>query len=273
MKEFDFSVENQLRERRDRVLAYEFVKVATGGGVSRITLNRPPLNVLNIAMMEELAAALDAAAQEPTGVLLLEAEGRAFSAGVDVADHKPEKVAEMVAVFDRIFHVLMGINKPVVAAVNGAALGGGCELVLACDLVIASEKAKFGQPEIAVGVFPPVAAYLLPRLIGYIPAMELLLSGEAIDAHRAYALGLVNKVVAADNFAAEVEGFLAKLVDKSPAVLGLTKKAVRTGFNKGFAEALAAIDRIYLEELMRTADAVEGLNAFLEKRKPVWQGK
>lgn len=254
-------------------MAYEFVKIASEGGVSRITLNRPPLNVLNIGMMQELAAALAAAAEEQTGVILLDAEGRAFSAGVDVADHKPEKVEEMVAVFDRIFHILGDINKPVVAAVNGAALGGGCELVLACDLVIASEKAKFGQPEIAVGVFPPVAAYLLPRLIGYIPAMELLLGGETIDANRAYALGLVNKVVPAENFAAEVESFLTKLVDKSPVVLALTKKAVRAGLNKDFVSALQAIDRIYLDELMRTADAVEGLNAFLEKRKPVWQGK
>lgn len=254
-------------------MTYELLKVAAQGGVSRITLNRPPLNVLNIAMMGELAAALQAAAEEPTSVILLEAEGRAFSAGVDVADHKPDRVAEMVAAFDRIFNVLGGINKPVVAAVNGAALGGGCEIVLACDLVVASEKAKFGQPEIAVGVFPPLAAYLLPRLVGYIPAMELLLGGETVDAARAYALGLVNKVVPAESFAAEVEAFLAKFVDKSPVVLALTKKAVRVGLNKDFGTALAAIDRIYLEELMSTADAVEGLNAFLEKRKPVWQGR
>ncbi|MGB9887186.1 MAG: enoyl-CoA hydratase/isomerase family protein [Moorellales bacterium] len=254
-------------------MAYECLRVASQNGISRITLDRPPLNVLNIGMMEELVRALEAAAKEETKVILIDAEGRAFSAGVDVADHKPDKVADMVAVFDRIFHTLDAINKPVIAAVNGAALGGGCELVLACDLVVASEKAKFGQPEIAVGVFPPVAAYLLPRLVGYMPAMELILSGETIDARRAYELGLVNKVVAADNFAAEVEGFLSKFTDKSSVVLALTKKAVRAGLNRDFRSGMEVIDRIYLEELMHTADAVEGLNAFLEKRKPVWQGR
>ncbi|MBC7348038.1 MAG: enoyl-CoA hydratase/isomerase family protein [Clostridia bacterium] len=249
------------------------IKVAAAQGITRLTLNRPPLNVLNIAMMEELAAALEAAGKEEGKVILLEAEGRAFSAGVDVADHTPEKVEKMVAVFDRIFHIMAAIDKPIAAAVNGAALGGGCELVLACDLVIASEKARFGQPEIMVGVFPPVAAYLLPRLIGYVPAMELLLSGETIDANRALALGLVNKVVPAENFGAAVEEFLAKFTDKSPVVLALTKKAVKAGLNRDFASGMQAIDRIYLEELMRTADAVEGLNAFLEKRQPVWQGR
>jgi cyclohexa-1,5-dienecarbonyl-CoA hydratase len=231
------------------------------------------LNVLNIPMMEELVSALEASRQDEGKLVLLEAEGRAFSAGVDVADHKPEKVEEMVAVFDRIFHTMVTIDKPICAAVNGAALGGGCELVLACDLVVASEKARFGQPEIAVGVFPPVAAYYLPRLVGYIPAMELLLSGETIDAEKARSLGLVNHIVSSESFAAEVESFLAKFLDKSPVVLALTKKAVKAGMGRDFAAGLKEIDRIYLEELMKTEDAVEGLNAFLEKRKPVWRGR
>jgi cyclohexa-1,5-dienecarbonyl-CoA hydratase len=224
-------------------------------------------------MMEELATAMAAAVKEDSKVILVEAEGRAFSAGVDVADHTPDKVAAMVATFDSIFHAMSGSDKPIVAAVNGAALGGGCEVVLACDMVVASEKAKFGQPEIAVGVFPPVAVYLLPRLIGYMPAMELLLSGEVIDASKALSLGLVNKLVAADNFAAEVEAFIGKFTDKSSVVLALTKKAVKAGLTKDFVGGLKAIDTIYLQELMVTADAVEGLQAFLEKRKPVWQGK
>jgi len=273
VKERERAAEKDEPRKGGSVVGYECLKVASQDGVSRITLNRPPLNVLNIAMMQELVQALKAAAKEDTGVILINAEGRAFSAGVDVGDHKPDKVADMVAVFDRIFHTIDAIDKPVVAAVNGAALGGGCELVLACDLVVASERAKLGQPEIAVGVFPPVAAYLLPRLAGYVPAMELILSGETIDARRAYELGLVNKVVPAGNFEAEVESFLTKFTDKSPVVLALTKKAVKAGLNRDFRSGMEVIDRIYLDELMRTADAVEGLNAFLEKRKPVWQGR
>lgn len=254
-------------------MAYQSLNYSNSEGIIRITLNRPPVNVLNIPMMEELGDALEAAGQDEGKVILLDAAGKAFSAGVDVADHTPDKVQKMVSVFGRIFRVMNDIQKPIICAVNGVALGGGCELVLACDMVVASEKAKFGQPEIAVGVFPPVAAYYLPRLVGYMNAMELLLSGETIDAKKAQSIGLVNKVVSVETFNAEVDSFLAKFLDKSPLVLALTKQVTKSVANLGVSEGLAATDKFYLEELMPTADAVEGLNAFLEKRKPVWTGK
>lgn len=252
---------------------YDCLKVINEGGIASITLNRPPLNVLTIPMMEELISAFKWAQQEPCQLILLDAEGKAFSAGVDVADHTEDKVESMIDVFDRLFHAMAGIDKPIVAAVNGAALGGGYELVLFCDLVVASEKAKFGQPEIAVGVFPPIACYLLPRLLSWPQALELLLSGEVFGASRAEHLGLVNKVFPAESFGDELKKYLQKFLAHSPVVLALTKKAARAGLNKGFGEGLKDIDHIYLKELMPTKDAREGLDAFMNKRKPVWQGQ
>ena len=252
---------------------FQFLKVDSQGGIATITLSRPPLNVLTIPMMEELVKAVKWATGEPGGLILVNAEGKAFSAGVDVADHTEDKVDQMIEVFDRIFLAMAGTDKVIVAAVNGAALGGGCELALFCDLVVASEKAKFGQPEIAVGVFPPIACYVLPRLTSWPLALELLISGDVITAARAEQLGMVNRVVPADSFEAGVSEFMQKFAVQSPVVLALTKKAARTGLGKDFPAGIRAIDEIYLKELMETGDAVEGLKAFMEKRKPVWQGK
>lgn len=252
---------------------YGFLKVKSEDGVFSIILNRPPLNVLTIPMMEELIIAFRRAGQEPGALVTLEAAGKAFSAGVDVADHTPEKVQQMIDVFDRLFLAMAGIDKPLVAVVDGAALGGGYELVLFCDLIVASERSKFGQPEIAVGVFPPIACYMLPRLLSWPRAMELLLSGQTFGAARALELGLVNRVLPAGEFNAGVKEFLQQFLAQSPVVLALTKKAARAGPGKDFAAALKEIDAIYLRELMTTEDAVEGLKAFMEKRRPVWQGK
>lgn len=254
-------------------MSCQFVKIKSEGGIATITLNRPPLNVLTIPMMEELVSALQWAAAEPGGLIMLDAEGKAFSAGVDVADHTEDKVEQMIDVFDRVFLTMAGTDKVIVAAVNGSALGGGCELALFCDLVVASDRAKFGQPEIAVGVFPPVACYLFPRLASWPRALELLLSGEVISARRAEQLGLINRVVPGDSFSDGVKEFIQKFAVHSPVVLALTKKAARAGLGREFARGIKDIDDIYLRELMKTGDAVEGLKAFMEKRKPVWQGK
>lgn len=254
-------------------MSFKFIKTASEGSIVRITLNSPPLNVLTIAMMEEMIQAFKWANEQPGAVVVVDAEGKAFSAGVDVADHTPDKVDSMIDVFDRLFGAMSGVEKPIVGVVNGAALGGGYEVVLFCDMVIASEKAKLGQPEINVGVFPPVACYVLPRLLSWPKAMEYLLSGDVFDAATAEKLGLVNKVLPADGFAEGVEEFLKKFTKQSPVVLAMTKKAANAGMGKNFEEGLKTIDNIYLNELMKTEDAVEGLKAFMEKRKPVWKGK
>jgi cyclohexa-1,5-dienecarbonyl-CoA hydratase len=243
-------------------------------GLARITLNHPPVNIMDISTMREINAALESLqGDEETRVLVFAAAGKAFCAGVDVKDHTADKVEEMVEVFHRIFRLMWSLDIPTVAAVNGAALGGGCELVTFCDMVIASEKATFGQPEIQVGVYPPVAVVTFPRLMPYMKAMELLLTGDVIDAREAEKVGIVNKVVPEESFEEELSSFVSKLTTLSPIVLRLTKRATVQGLTLTFEEALALSEELYLKELMKTEDASEGLQAFMEKRKPVWKGK
>lgn len=158
------------------------------------------------------------------------------------------------------------------AVVQGAALGGGCELATYCDMVIASEKARFGQPEIQVGVFPPIAALAFPRMMGRKKAMELVLSGEAVTAQEAMDMGLVNKVVPAEQLEAEAKAWAARFSKLSGVVLRMARKAVTEGWDTRVGEGLGRIEEIYLRELMATEDAREGLQAFLEKREPVWKG-
>jgi cyclohexa-1,5-dienecarbonyl-CoA hydratase len=245
-------------------------------GVARLVLNKPPYNVLDIAMMQEINRALEELNGDPSAkVLVFEAaEGsKAFSAGVDVSEHTAEKVDEMIEVFHRIFRQLDALDVPTMAVVGGAALGGGCELALFCDMIIASEKASFGQPEIQVGVFPPIAVAALPGIIGPKKAMELVLTGERIRADEAERLGLVNKVVPPDELQAATGELVGKLTKLSAAVLRLTKRAVQVGSVGRFEDGLAAVEEIYLGSLMATEDAQEGLAAFMEKRAPVWKDK
>ncbi|NIS78898.1 MAG: enoyl-CoA hydratase, partial [Anaerolineales bacterium] len=179
-------------------MEFQHINFKKQDGVATITLNKPPLNVLNIAMMREINDVIEGLDSEPSiKVLVFEAgEGsKAFSAGVDVSEHTADKVDEMIEVFHRIFRLLNRLEIPTVAVVDGAALGGGCELALFCDMIIASEKASFGQPEIQVGVLPPIAVVALPEIIGPKKAMEMVLTGERIKADEAERLGLVNKVV------------------------------------------------------------------------------
>ena len=251
-------------------MAFEHIKLAVEDGVATLTLCREPLNVLNIAMMTEINQALDSL--EPAGlkVLLIQAEGKAFSAGVDVGEHLGDQVKQMIEVFHGIFRRMDKLGVISVASVQGAALGGGCELAAYCDLVVASQKAKFGQPEILLGVFPPVAALVFPRQMGYKKALELIVTGDIIGADEAKAIGLVNQVVPPEELGAATEALVKKLTNLSGLVLRLTKKAVVQGLTDDREQALGIIEKVYLDELMVTADAEEGLKAFLEKRKPAW---
>jgi cyclohexa-1,5-dienecarbonyl-CoA hydratase len=237
----------------------------------RITLDAPPLHILDIALLEELRDAL-ARIRNDRHALILDATGdRAFSAGASVQDHLGDRVATMLAVFHDCFRTLARLDLVTIALVTGPALGGGCELAMACDFVLASDRARFGQPEIHLGVFPPVAAYQLSRLTAPRKGLELLLTGDPIDAHTAERLGLVNAVFPADGFASRTDEWLARLYRQSASSLRFAKKAFRLAQGADFEEKLASVERLYLEELAKTADANEGLNAFLEKRKAVWQ--
>ncbi|MBI4584420.1 MAG: enoyl-CoA hydratase/isomerase family protein [Planctomycetes bacterium] len=256
--------------------AYEYQSIifTNQGGVARITLNRPPLNVMNIPMIREINSALKSLESEKdVKLLVIDHRGKAFSAGVDIKDHTGDKVEEMIEVFHGMFRLLTSLEPPTLAAVNGAALGGGCELAACCDLAIASAQSTFGQPEIKVGVFPPIAAVFYPPLIARHRTLELLLTGEVVGAAEAEKLGLINKVFPTESFQEQAEGFVARLAASSAPVLRLTKKAVDQGMHVSFAEGISRVEKIFLDELMRTDDAGEGLRAFLEKRKPVWKNK
>jgi cyclohexa-1,5-dienecarbonyl-CoA hydratase len=255
-------------------MKYKTIMVEEKNMIGRITLNSPPLNILNIEMMKEINNAIKDLQRKTLKLLILDAKGKAFSAGVDVSDHTKEKVHQMISVFHEIFTNLHKINAPTVALVHGAALGGGCEIAAFCDIVIASEKAKFGQPEIKVGVFPPVAAAIFPKIMGSKKALELLITGDIIGAQEAKELGLVNAVLPVDTFDEDAEHLLADKVENNSAiVLQLTKRAFLAGSTQNYVEAIKKIEDIYLNELMKTNDAHEGLAAFLEKRPPIWKNK
>lgn len=251
-------------------MEYRFLRFEPGE-IARITLDRPPVNVLTIAMLEELAAAVaDATARPETKLLLLDGEGKAFCAGVDVKDHTGDRVEAMIETFARAIRALRDAPVPVVAAVHGAALGGGCELALACDIVLAADDAKLGQPEIRLGVFPPAAAALLPRLVGRQRALDLLLTGRTILADEALRLGLVAQVFPRDGFRTAAHGYATTLAAYSRPVLSMTKRAVAENLDRPLGAALDAADRLYLTQLMALHDPHEGLAAFMEKRDPVW---
>ena len=254
---------------------FKFLQYERTGDLIRIAINRPPFNVLDIATMAEMNLALDRALEEQGAkALMLTGVGeKAFSAGVDVADHTKDKVSAMIETFHGNIKRVLAMPIPTVAAINGAALGGGCELAIACDMVVAAEGAKLGQPEIKLGVFPPIAAILMPRIAPTPRAMELVLGGGIIDAREAHAIGLVNKVYPRETFVADTAKFLEQFLSLSRAALVYAKHAMREATGRPFHEALHHVEQIYLEDMMATEDATEGLNAFMEKRKPVWKNR
>lgn len=253
--------------------AFRHVRLEREGGLRRLVLDRPPLNVLDIAMLREVGEAAALVQADPDAVaLVVTGAGKAFCAGVDVADHTEARVAEMIAVFHAALRRLLAVEIPVVAAVNGAALGGGLEVALACDIVLAGESARLGQPEIQLGVFPPFAAVVLPRLLGQARAMDLCLSGRTLTAEEGLTLGLVQHLFPKDTFAEDAERYVTALAGLSGPVLRLTKRALRQGGQGPLDDALHHVERLYLDDLMKLEDAREGLAAFLEKRPPAWKG-
>jgi cyclohexa-1,5-dienecarbonyl-CoA hydratase len=254
--------------------ASPLVRVVEDVDVVRITLTRPPQNILNLEMLGDLFAALELAAQRPAlKAVSLAAEGDAFCAGVAVEEHLGDRAKPMLEAFVAVFHALRALECPTVAAVQGAALGGGAELATSCDVVIADHGATLGQPEIRAGVFAPIALVHYPLRVGPARALRLLLTGEVLDAAEAQRIGLVDRVVPPGTLAEALESEVGRFRTLSAVALRLTKRAVRETLGLPFDEGRAVIEELYHHNLMTTADAEEGLRAVAEQRKPVWRDR
>jgi cyclohexa-1,5-dienecarbonyl-CoA hydratase len=252
----------------------KFLKIENDGQVARIILDRPKHNVLDIPMMDELNAELTKiAADDDLKCVVITGEGRSFCAGVEVADHKPDNADAMVATFNRIFELINMIDIPVIAAVNGACLGGGMELAIACDIVIASEKAILGQPEIKLGFFPPYAALRLPELVGPAKTIEILTTGQNYSAQESKDLGFVSRVAPVDEFQAVVDGQVKQICHASPLILRLNKRAVKRHIGTSFFQGVDLVSNYFLNTMMKTEDTLEGIASFEEKRRPEWKNK
>jgi len=240
------------------------------GQVWRILLNTPKANILDGAKCAELTRLFEEAADTPSlKAMVVEGEGDHFSFGASVPEHLPGKYEDMLHGFHGMFHKLLACHVPILAVVRGQCLGGGLELAMVCHRIFASPDAKMGQPEIVLGVIPPVASVALTERVGRGWAEDLCISGRSIDAETAHRIGLVDEV--SDEPWEGALGYVRDhLLPKSASSLRHAVRAVRTGFAKRFRKELARVEKQYIKELMHTADAREGLNAFMEKRKPDW---
>src|SRR5215831_11405017 len=255
---------------------YREIQFSITDRVARITFARPPLNILTIAMMKEIGDAINRAGQAAdTCAIVFSASqtGSAFSAGVSIEEHRGESVFQMLEAFHAIFRGLNTVSKPVIAVVGGAALGGGCELAAFADIVIATPSARFGQPEIKLGVFPPVAAVVLPRVIGEKRAREMVLTGELLSAEAAQSMGLVNHVVPESAIETKCEELLNAFRQMSVPGLEMARRAMVQAWGVRFDEALKHTEDVYLNELMSFKDPHEGVEAFMARRPPRWKHK
>jgi cyclohexa-1,5-dienecarbonyl-CoA hydratase len=242
--------------------------------VAGITLNHPPLNVITLAMMDELAGALAGLeAHSAISVIIFQGVGKRFSAGVDVAAHTPDKVEAMLANFHAVIRALVSSKKVTIAEVRGQCLGGGAELAMMCDLAYTTASAQWGFPEIKLGCYPPGACAALAALVGQKRAAELILTGRTISGGEAAEMGLATRAVSESDLDASVRQTIEQLLKLSPSSLALAKKAIYAWDAMHFDKGLARAEKIYLEELIKTQDAQEGINAFMEKRAPNWKGK
>jgi cyclohexa-1,5-dienecarbonyl-CoA hydratase len=249
------------------------IQVRIEGRTTWITLDRPPLNILDIAMMRSIDVAVEQALPHCDFLVFQGAGPKGFSAGAEVADHVPERVSEMLQAFHAVFRRLARADCITIAAVHGHCLGGGMELATFCDFLVATESAKFGQPEIKLGCFPPIAMVTFPRLIGLRAALDLILSGRIFGAREAQELGFISRIVTDSQLSEGIAALLKELQGLSPAVLRLAKRTLWKVHVDDFESQLNEVERIYLSQLMQTHDAREGIRAFLEKRAPAWEGR
>lgn len=250
------------------------VRYETRDGVGYITLASPPLNILTAQMMDAISDLLRAVAEDRNlKAVAFRAEGKAFSAGADVGEHAPDKAPGMIASFTRMFLLLDGLELPIVMAVSGAALGGGFELTMMADTLIAARGAKFGQPEIRLGFVPPVGVARLPQLLGPAKATEIVCSGRTYSADEMHAVGFVSRVVDPPTLEEALEDSLNEYRRASPLIMRMNVRLIKKSSGKAFAQALEGANRVFLDELMATEDVREGIASFVEKRTPEWKNR
>jgi cyclohexa-1,5-dienecarbonyl-CoA hydratase len=253
---------------------YQHLKVEKADGIARITLDRPKHNVLNIEMMNEIITELKVLISEDgLKCLVFNGAGLSFCAGVEVSDHKPEMAPQMIDVFNRVFEHIDRLEVPVIASVHGVCLGGGMELAIACDIIVAAQSAVFGQPEIKLAFLPPYAAVRLPHLVGPSKAIEICTTGKRYSAEEARQMGMVSYAVADDQLSEATDQLVKEIQYCSPLIIRLNKLAVKKHLGMKSSQAIESVSDLFLNSLMKTEDVLEGIKSFEEKRKPVWKNK
>jgi cyclohexa-1,5-dienecarbonyl-CoA hydratase len=253
---------------------FQFVKVNVEGEVARLTLDRPDHNLLNERMLSEIAAGINTLGERNTiKLIVLDSAGKAFCGGIELGEYTQRRVFQLLDAFHGAFSAMLDTSKPVLVVVNGPAFGGGAELAALGDLVIATPKARFAQPEIRLGVFPPLAAAVLPYILGPKQALELVLTGEAITAERARELGLINWLVSEEELPAKLTDVIARVTAQSGPVLTMAKKAILGSLGLPLRDGVRNSMKVFLNELADLEDSQEGLRALVEKRAPKWKNR
>ncbi|MGC2291510.1 MAG: enoyl-CoA hydratase/isomerase family protein [Candidatus Acidiferrales bacterium] len=253
---------------------FQFVKFRLEGEVAHLRLDRPQQNLLNERMLMEVAAGINSVSEKrEIKLILLDAEGKTFSGGIELGEYTQRRVFQLLNAFHNAFAAMLDTSKPVLVVVNGPAFGGGAELAALGDLVIATPNAKFAQPEIKLGAFPPLAAAVLPYILGPKLALELVLTGEAMSAERAREVGLVNWLVPEDKLVEKVDDVVARVTAQSGPVLTMAKKAILGSLGLSLREGVRNSMKVFLNELADLEDSQEGLRALVEKRAPKWKNR
>ncbi len=262
------------QQTNKKIEDFEFVKVQLENGVAHLTLNRPEHNLLNEAMLRELAGGIEySGSRGDVKIILLDSACKIFCGGIELGEYTSQRVFQMLDAFHGAFAAMVDVAKPVICVVNGPAIGGGAELAAFGDLVIATPRARFAQPEITIGMFPPLASTILPYLVGPKTALELVLTGEPVTAERALELGLVNRLVPEAQLEATVKDLVTRMTGHSGPVLAMAKKAILGCMGLSLRDGLKHSMNIFLNELYRLEDSQEGLQALVEKRKPSWKNR
>jgi cyclohexa-1,5-dienecarbonyl-CoA hydratase len=257
-----------------KIEEFQFVKVKIDAEVARITLDRPDHNLLNERMLAELAAGINTLGERnEIKLMILDSAGKTFCGGIELGEYTQRRVFQLLDAFHGAFAAMLDTSKPLLVVVNGPAFGGGAELAALGDLVIATPKARFAQPEIKLGVFPPLAAAVLPYILGPKQALELVLTGEAMSAERARDLGLVNWLVAEEELEKTVAEVSAKVTAQSGPVLTMAKKAILGSLGLPLRDGVRNSMKVFLNELAELEDSQEGLRALVEKRAPKWKNR